>query len=147
AKYDDEASKKLFDLAGRIYRAMLRHPQTAEQGFVLLYATREKLGVEPDELDRAALAAGRATLRLTNGYGNHNRYNHGSYLWAWSRGNGSSSSGGAPSGGLASLVYLKRRAAEGLEFELLDAAFLEELSDSDKEMAKLIARCRKVAEG
>lgn len=147
ARYDAEASKKRFDLAGRMYRAMLRHPQTAEQGFILLYATRGKLGVEPDELDRAALAAGRATLRITGGYGNHNRYNHGSYLWAWVRGGGSSSSGGPPAGGLPSSVYLARRAAEGLKFELLDEGFLKELVESDKETGKMIERCRKVVGG
>lgn len=146
-KYDAEATKKRFDLAGRMYRAMLLHPQTAEQGFVLLYATRGKLGVEADELDRAALAAGRATLRITNGYGNHNRYNHGSYLWAWVRGSGSSTSGGPPAGGLPSSTYLGRRAAEGLEFELLDEGFLKDLVDSDKDTAKMIERCRKVVGG
>lgn len=144
AKYDEEASKKRETLAGRIYRAMLRHPQTAEQGFILLYATRDRLAVGTEELDRAAITASRATMRMTGGHANHHRFNSSSYLWAWIRGNGSSSSGGPPSGGLGSAVHLNRRAAEGFKYQLLDDAFLKELSDSDKDMAEMIERCRKV---
>jgi tetratricopeptide (TPR) repeat protein len=148
-KYDDGVTKKRNVLAARIYRAMLSHPQTAEQGFILLYATREKLEVKAEELDRAAITAGRAKLRMSGSDAMRNNFGRSDYLWAWIRGNGSGTSGGPPSGGLPTAVYLSRRAAEGMEVKLLDDAFLEELSASGKETADMIGRCRKVvaAEG
>jgi hypothetical protein len=146
-KYDDGVSKKRNALAGRIYRSMLNHPQTAEQGFILLYATREKLEVKAEELDRAAITAGRAKLRMSGSDAMRNTFGRSDYLWAWIRGNGSGTSGGPPSGGIPTSVYLSRRAAEGMESKLLDDAFLEELSASSKETGVMIGRCRKVVAG
>ena len=146
-KYDEEATKKRDALFRRIYLAMLRHPQTAEQGFILLYATRDRLGTKQDELDRAALAASRAVLKLRGGNHVFRHYTRGSYLWAWISGNGSSTSGGSPAGGLPSSAYLGRRAAEGFEFQLLDDAFLKEFAESGKEEAEMIERCVKAVSG
>ncbi len=146
-KYDEEATKKRDAAFRRIYLAMLRHPQTAEQGFVLLHATRDRLGAKQEELDRAALSASRAVLRIHGDSGMFRHFSRSNYLWAWISGNGSSTSGGPPSGGLSPAAYLGRRAVEGLEFQLLDDAFLKELSESGKEEAALVERCLKVVNG
>ena len=136
--YDKEKSQRRADLCKRTFRAMIRHPQTAEQGFVLLSGTREVLGATTEELDEAALAALRLVIRIEQPSANRHHYsNRRDYMWSWVQPNGSSSGAGAPDGLMPS-TWLSQRAAEGKVMEPYDKEFLLGLAKEGGDWAKTI---------
>ena len=143
-EYHKEQSQRRVDLCKRMFRAMVRHPQTAEQGFVLLSGTREILGATTEELDAAALAAMRLVIRLEPPPTNRRYYsNRRGYLWSWMRGNGSSSGGNTPQGSMPS-AWLTQRAAEGKVMEPYDKKFLLGLAKEGGDWAKTIETCEAI---
>ncbi|MCW1926495.1 hypothetical protein OKA05_28345 [Luteolibacter arcticus] len=144
-EYHKEHSQRRADLCKRIFRAMVRHPQTAEQGFVLLSGTREVLGATTEELDAAALSSMRSVIRLEPPPMNRRHYsNRRDYMWSWVRGNGSSSGGGSPQGMMPS-AWLTHRAAEGKVMEPYNKEFLLGLAKEGGDWAKTIETCEAIA--
>ncbi|RYD67083.1 MAG: hypothetical protein EOP83_03560 [Verrucomicrobiaceae bacterium] len=142
--YDKEKSQRRADLCKRTFRAMLRHPQTAEQGFVLLSGTRDVLGATKEELDAAALSALRLVIRIEQPPMNRRHYsNRRDYLWSWVRPNGSSSGGGAPEGLMPS-TWLSQRSAEGKALEPYDKEFLLSLAKEGGDWGKTIETCEAI---
>jgi predicted Zn-dependent protease len=143
-EYNKEQSQRRADLCKRMFRAMLRHPQTAEQGFVLLSGTREILGATTEELDAGALSAMRLVIRLEPPPVNRRYYsNRRDNLWSWVRGNGSSSGGNTPKGSMPS-AWLTQRAAEGKVMEPYDKEFLLGLAKEGGDWGKTIEACEAI---
>lgn len=103
-------------------QAMLRHPQTAEQGFILLYYTLSGRGKDPESLEKTALEALRTavTLKRTNLHSSSNR-------WIYQTATTRSSSGGVSSSQYAPLEYLVWLAGTQAKKELLSDELIEEL--------------------
>ncbi len=146
-QYNKEQSQRRVDLCKRMFRAMLRHPQTTEQGFVLLSGTREALGTTPEELDAAALDALRTVIRLEPPDQNSRRYyytNRREYMWTWMRSNGSGSGGSTPQGMMAS-AWVGQRGTEGKGLEPFSREFLQTLAKESPDWAKTIETCDTIA--
>lgn len=141
-QYHKEQSDRRLELCKRMFRAMLRHPQTSEQGFVLLHGTREALGTSPEDLDAAALTAMRTVIRLEPPTGNRRYYygNRREYLWTWMRSNGSGSGSGTPQGQMPS-AWVAQRAKEGKAVEPYDKDFFQALAKESPDWAKTIETC------
>lgn len=143
---DEEASRRRVDICKRLFPAMLRHPQTSDQGFILLHATRDALGTPVEEIDKAAVAAVRLAFRLDppdeNSHAYHYRGRQG--LWMLLRRNGSSSRGGGPKGQIPPDAYLAKRAAEGVPLDPFGEDFLAELGNGDAKTAEMVKRCREI---
>ncbi|MCW1887635.1 hypothetical protein OKA04_23055 [Luteolibacter flavescens] len=143
--YNKEVSKRREDLCKKMFRAMILHPQTTEQGFVMLAGTRDVLGAADEELDAAALGALRLVIRIEQPEANRRFYgNRRDYMWSWIRGNGSSSGGGAPQGLMPS-AWLAKRAKEGKVLEPYDKEFLLSLSKENGDWAKIMETCEEIA--
>ncbi|MEK7951116.1 tetratricopeptide repeat protein [Luteolibacter soli] len=142
-QYNKEQSQRREELCKRMFRAMVRHPQTAEQGFVLLSGTREVLGATPEELDAAALSAMRLVIRIEPPPVSRRYYsNRRGYLWSWVRGN--SSSGGNRPQGLMPSAWLAQRATQGKVMEPYDKEFILGLAKEGGDWAKTIETCEAI---
>ena len=142
--FHEEATKRRVELCRKLFAAMLRHPQTANQGFVMLHVTRKGLGTPVEAIDEAAVLACRLELRSEPPPANRRHYNSEQMLWAWFSNGGSSRSGGSPSGQILPMPYLAERASEGVKLDPYDEAFLAELAASDPGTAEMLERCERL---
>jgi predicted Zn-dependent protease len=143
-QYHEEHSKRRAELCKRMFNAMLRHPQTAEQGFILMEGTSKALKITPEELDEAAVSAQRQVARLEALPAARQHYSRRDALWAWIRGNGSSSSGGPPAG-LSPSAWIASRRGPERKLEPFDDDFLAELAKGD--LKESLEAARAVVEG
>ncbi|MCB1133246.1 MAG: hypothetical protein KDN05_19150, partial [Verrucomicrobiae bacterium] len=144
---DEKQSERRVEICKRLFPAMLRHPQTSDQGFVLLYVCRKALGVSDEELDRAAATAMRLAFRLEPPDQNSpfQHYRGRQALWYHIRRGGSSSSGGDPGGQVLPEEYIAARARDGVKIDPFDDDFIAELESHDEENAEMMKRCREIA--
>ncbi|MCX6865730.1 MAG: hypothetical protein NTV46_05815 [Verrucomicrobia bacterium] len=141
-KFDVDRSRSRDALIRRLHLAMLRHPQTCQQAFILMYAYRDALDTAPEALDEAALAAVALGMRLKpdpNENPEYGGYNRAQALWVWRTANGEGNSGSPPEGGLDPMAYLMRQAAEGRGTNPFTPELLADLTKADPEQAKSLA--------
>jgi tetratricopeptide (TPR) repeat protein len=142
-KVDEERTRQRDELARRLFHAMLRHPQTSEQGFILMHSTRKPLGISAETMDQAALDAFSLSLRLKIDPNDQYRYGGSrSYqLWQWRSPGGGGRSSGSPSDGLDPLSHLM---AGGTDPFTPD--FLARLEKDEPGQAKSIRKCLAIVE-
>lgn len=88
----DKTKTALFDAAAKkVFIAMLKHPQTAEQGFMMLIKSRENLALKDEAVLEHAQTALLEVIRRKN-LANNSGYRGRQALWVLFRGNGSTSS-------------------------------------------------------
>ncbi len=125
--------------ARRLFLAMLRHPQTAEQGFRLLDGTR--LSKSHAELDEAAGRAVQEGIRLRQGHVPLLAASHpDELLWARRAGRSVQPRGLPPIGKLSD-VYLSTREASGTAVEVFGEDFVAALKASNEPHAPKVLAC------
>ena len=86
-----EKTAKFDQAAKSVFVEMLNHPQTAEQGFMMLSKARESLKISDEEIVKFAQRALREVIRRKK-FVNHSGYGQRDALWVLFQRNGSSSS-------------------------------------------------------
>lgn len=143
---DEERSERRFEICKRLLPAMLRHPQTSDQGFIMLHLCRKALGVSDEELDRAAATAMRLGFRLESPDQNSPNYHYRGRQSLWYRiRNGGAWGRGEPKGQILPEEYIAARAREGVKIDPFDDGFIAELESHDEESAAMVKRCRAIA--
>ena len=141
---DAKKSAERDTVARRLFESMIRHPQTAEQGFILLHAAKERLKItEEDVLKFAKLAAvemiRRPAVELPR-YGSNTTWNH--------RGIHGLNSTNGPSNSVDPVTYLTSldTKTEGtvLSEELLES--IEKHQPKRYKMIQLVQSLNKVSE-
>ena len=143
-KFDEAKSRERDDLARRLHEAMLRHPQTSEQGFILMFANREALQTSDETLDKSARTAVSLGFRMKPDDETMRMYggNRSSLLWMWRTSGGGSSSSGEPEGGIDPMTYLIRHSAEGNS--PFSPEFIAQLAKDDSEQGRMFLECLKI---
>lgn len=91
SSHDKEKSARFDEATKKVFIAMLKHPQTTEQGFMMLSKAKTNLKISDEEIVKHAQTSLREVIRrkkLVNSSG----YNHRNGLWVLFQRNGSSSS-------------------------------------------------------
>ena len=148
-QFDEERSRSRDTLIRRLHLAMLRHPQTCAQAFILMYASRVALETPAETLDQAALAAVALGMRLKpepNQNPGYDGYSRAQALWVWRTASGERSSSSPPEGGLDPMSYLMRQAAEGRGANPFTPVLLDDLSKTNPEQAKSLAAFLKLVD-
>jgi tetratricopeptide (TPR) repeat protein len=145
-KIDQERTKARDALVLRLYRAMLSHPQTSEQGFILIHAASTGLAIPEAELDAAALAAFSLGARMKEDPEMAMRYggNAAQLRWLMRTQSGGSRSSGEPGGGLDPMAYLLSRSAQVKNLDPFTPEFLAELTKSDPDKARMLEDCVRI---
>lgn len=135
---DKAATKKRNDAVKEVFLAMIKHPQIAEQGFMLLEAGRKGLGLTDEDLVKHARNALVQTLEKEEGGRSAGRS-----LWAKYSGNGSSSSGelSNPTGPMTWLMAH----AEKTKTEMLTPELAEKMRKAQPEQFALLNQARELA--
>jgi tetratricopeptide (TPR) repeat protein len=135
---DKDATKKRNEAVKEVFLAMIKHPQIAEQGFMLLEGARKGLGLTDEDLVKHARNALVQTLEKEKG-GRFNRNG----LWAKYSGNGSSSSGelSNPTGPMTWLMAY----AEKSKTEMLTPELAEKMQKAQPEQFALLNQARDLA--
>ncbi len=145
-KYDEARTKERDALAVRLYAAMLRQPQTCQQGFILMHQGREFLGTSDADLMTAARSAVKQSYRLKPDKQEERMYGgRAQTLWMWRSPSGGMG-GGSPENSVDPLTYLFRQSAENSEAYPLTGTSLLEMTGADSEMGKSVAECLRIVE-
>ncbi len=140
----DKAKTALFDeVAKKVFEAMLKHPQTAEQGFMMLLKARESLKLKDEDIEAYAQEAVGEVMRRKR-FSNRNRYSGYSRrqsLWSMMRANGSSNSSNSLTDVESPLDYLISAGSD--RAELFDK-LLPILKENQEEKFKTITLARKI---
>lgn len=145
---NEAKTKQRDELASRLYQAMLRHPQTSEQGFMLMAYHQESLRFTKDQLYKAAGDALAHELKRKEDTEDmrHSGYNGRQRLWVWMNSKQGSRSRGGLSGSVDPMSYLLQNAAEGQGADPVSPEALAKIAETDPQRAKLIRDCLKVIE-
>ena len=145
---DEEKTKERDALALRLYQAMLQHPQTCEQGFMLMNAARRILEISAEDLDKAALSALATGLRLKEDPEVNRRFggNRAYRLWYWMKSSGGGTSRGSPNAGVGPMPYLMREASDGKGVNPYTPELLASLDETDLELAASLRESIQIVE-
>ena len=111
----EENMKRLKEVVMALYQEMLRHPQTAEQGFIALQQAREVFEIESDTLTEYAK---QAVVSMSQKAKDDGHSYHSSQLWSLYD-QGSSSSYGSVEGSVSPITYLSTTDESSMD-ELLE---------------------------
>ena len=137
SNFDAERTAKFEKSVRRVSEAMLKHPQTAEQGFMILHKARKNLALKDEDLVTLARnGLQQLLLRQTT----DQQRNHSSGLWILYSENGSSSSS-TITGSPGPMDYLL---ANGHSEALLGDEFLALLQKNHPERFKSLTLARKL---
>ncbi len=145
-EFDKDRSAARETMARRLHKAMLRHPQTAEQGFILMMNFRADLGTSDEDLRAAAgealliSSSIKEDLDPSNYSGGGRRQN----LWVWRTTGGGGTSSGSPPNEVDPLTYLMRAAADGKGGDPITPDFIARVAESNPEAAKIIGDSEKI---
>ncbi len=141
---DKERTSTRDAVARRLHKAMLRHPQTAEQGFTLMMNCRRDLETAEADLIAAADDAFLNSASLREGPENTRMHgNRQQNLWVWRRGT-STSSRGSPPAEADPLSYLMIKSAEGRAPDPITPGFIARVGEISPEIAKIIGESEKI---
>ncbi len=148
-KFDEAKTAERDALARRLHEAMLRHPQTCEQGFILMLANKSALGTSDETLDKAARAAVALGFRMKPDDDDSRRSYGGSrsqWLWMWRTNGGGGRSSGTPEGAIDPMSYLIRHSADGKGANPFSPEFLADLTKDDSERGKSFSECLEIVD-
>ncbi len=137
---DKKAIQKRNDAAEAVFVAMTKHPQIAEQGFMLLESARAGLGLSDDDLIKLARVAMETMFEKKEG---SNRFGQNN-LWSKYYKNGSTSSGQL-NNAKNPMGWLMEHAAK-TDLEVITPELLEKIRKTNPKLVELLEEARALAE-
>jgi hypothetical protein len=132
-KVDETKTKERNDMAIRLFQAMLKHPQTSEQGFILMKSMSGPLGIKDDVLEQAAADGLRLGFLLKQDERHSSYYGGGrqNTLWMWRSGSGGTRSGSGVPATVDPFSFLTRHKEDGGNRNPFTPGWIKELEKAE----------------